>query len=266
MAVKVGSARLDEHGNIGGGQAGDQTGKEVSTQDWYLHEYGWRVFRAKDPAKAEKIAQDMQYACDNNNIGYDQWQNTTLYEAAKPYDFNCSKVKVPCETDCSRLVRICVLYAGIQVREFNTATEPEALLATGQFEELTGTKYTNSSDYLKRGDILDTRRQGHTVVVLSNGSKAVEVAPVKPAEPEQKKIADAYYYDKAMTGKYKIVTDLYLRTAANPKDPNNILYVMKEGKTVQCWGYYNIYNGVKWPCVVYGNMKGYCSSKYLKKV
>ena len=65
MAVKVGSARSDENKSAHGGKAGDQTGREVSTQNWYLHSKGWRVFRAKDPAKAEKIAQDMQWACDN---------------------------------------------------------------------------------------------------------------------------------------------------------------------------------------------------------
>ena len=78
MAVIVGSARIDENGNISGGKAGDQTGKEVCTENWYLHSQGWRVFRAKDPAKAEMIAQDMQWACDNPKIGYDQDQNLTL--------------------------------------------------------------------------------------------------------------------------------------------------------------------------------------------
>ena len=66
MSVKIGSARIDENGNAKGGKAGDQTGKEVSTQSWYRHGKGWRVFRAKDPAVAEKIAQDMQWACDNS--------------------------------------------------------------------------------------------------------------------------------------------------------------------------------------------------------
>ena len=46
------------------------------------------------------------------------------------------------------------------------------LLSTGLFTEFTGSKYTDGSDYLMRGDILCTKTQGHTVVVLSNGSKA----------------------------------------------------------------------------------------------
>lgn len=38
MAVIIGSARHDEHGNCySGGKAGDQTGQEVSTQKFYNH-------------------------------------------------------------------------------------------------------------------------------------------------------------------------------------------------------------------------------------
>ena len=40
MAVKIGSARIDERGKISGGAAGNQTGKELSTQNWYLHSKG----------------------------------------------------------------------------------------------------------------------------------------------------------------------------------------------------------------------------------
>lgn len=172
MSVKIGSARIDENGNARGGKAGDQNGREVSTQSWYKHSKGWRVFRAKDPAVAEKIARDMQWACDNSHIGYDQGQRLTLYDVSKPLGFNCHLVKTNCETDCSALVRVCCAYAGVSLPNFRTPTEPAALLDSGAFVELKGAKYTDSDKYLKRGDILVTRTQGHTVVVLSNGSKA----------------------------------------------------------------------------------------------
>ena len=172
MSVKIGSARIDENGNARGGRAGDQNGREVSTQSWYKHSKGWRVFRAKDPAVAEKIARDMQWACDNKHIGYDQGQRLTLYDVAKPLGFNCRRVEENCETDCSALVRVCCAYAGVSLPNFRTPTEPAALLDSGAFVELKGAKYTDSDKYLKRGDILVTRTQGHTVVVLSNGSKA----------------------------------------------------------------------------------------------
>ena len=179
MAVKVGSARSDENKSAHSGKAGDQTGREVSTQNWYLHSKGWRVFRAKDPSKAEKIAQDMQWACDNKHIGYDQWERNSLYKVAEKVGFNCSKVTTNCETDCSALVRVCCAYAGIMglPSDFRTGNMPSNLMKTGQFVEMKGAKYQESSDYLRRGDILVTKSSGHTVVVLSNGPK-IYVAPV----------------------------------------------------------------------------------------
>lgn len=179
MAVKIGSARIDENGKAKGGKAGDQTGREVSTQSWYDQKDAkktWRVFRAKNPAQAEMIAQDMQWACDNAHIGYDQGQRGTLYDVSKPLGFNCAKVKTDCETDCSALVRVCCAYAGIMLPNFRTPTEPAALLNSGAFEELRGDMYSHSSAYLRRGDILVTSTQGHTVVVLSNGPKAEPTA------------------------------------------------------------------------------------------
>ena len=172
MAVKVGSARIDENGKTHGGRAGDQSGKEVSTQAWYRHKKGWRVLRCKNADKAEKIARAMQAACDNANIGYDQYQRDTLYNLAKTVDFDPGRVKTPCETDCSALVRVCLAYAGITVKNFRTPNEASILLRSGEFIELKESRYTDQSSYLRRGDILVTRTQGHTVVVLSNGSKA----------------------------------------------------------------------------------------------
>lgn len=68
MKIIIGSARIDENGSIHGGRAGDQTGLEVSTQPYYDHTKGWDVLRAKDNLVAEKIARNMQAACDNKNI------------------------------------------------------------------------------------------------------------------------------------------------------------------------------------------------------
>ena len=111
MGVRVGSARSNENGGVNGGKAGDQTGREVSTQLWYLHSKGWIVIRAKAPAVREAIAKNMEAACQNDNIGYCQGHIGTATAAAKPYDYDLSKVNAAVETDCSELVRCCVLYA-----------------------------------------------------------------------------------------------------------------------------------------------------------
>ena len=174
MAVKIGSARIDEHGKATGGAAGDQTGKEVSTQDWYLHSKGWTIIRANDASVREKIAYAMQRACDNQNIGYDQNQRYTAYDWCKynnggNYDPGAITAKV--EVDCSSLVRLCCAYAGIFVGNFYTKNEVSVLKATGKFTIITDSR-TKSSASLLRGDILVTCTKGHTVVVLSNGSNA----------------------------------------------------------------------------------------------
>lgn len=173
MAVKVGSARIDENGKAYGGAAGDQTGRELSTQNWYKHKKGWRVFRAVSGSAALKISDFVGDACDSPLIGYDQWDRHTLYNAIKGDGFNLSKLKKKVECDCSSLVRTALAYAGITgiPESFRTGNMPSVLLGTGKFVELKGAKYTDQSAYLGRGDILVTKTSGHTVVVLSDGAK-----------------------------------------------------------------------------------------------
>ena len=172
MAVIIGSARVDERGKYSGGSATNNIPKEISTQEWYLHSKGWFVIRPKDPVVAEKIAQNMEAACESKYIGYDQSENTDLYYAVKPLAYEIAKLKTYCETDCARLVRVCILYAGIYVPDFYTGNMFSVLDTMDEFETFKTSDYCNSSKKLRRGDILVTRTKGHTVVVLSNGSEA----------------------------------------------------------------------------------------------
>lgn len=169
MAVYLASAHGDENGKAHGGVAGDQTGNELSVRPYYVHSKGWRVFRPKSREKGIAIARAAKAACGNPHIGYDQWQRLTLYNEAQKVGFDLAKVAVPCETDCSALVRVCCAAAGIDVRNFDTSTEAAALLATGEFEELTGRQYTQSGNSLRTGDVLVTTVKGHTEIVVSDG-------------------------------------------------------------------------------------------------
>ena len=164
MAVIIGSARHDEHGNCySGGKAGDQTGQEVSTQKFYNHSKGWYVLRAKDDKVAEKLAEAMKIACGNKNIGYDQSER---YGVIK-HGIN-TKVKAEC--DCSSLVRACIIYAsGKDVGDFNTSNERSVILKSGLFEDVGSYK---QGDTLYNGDILVTRTKGHTVIVVSGAKKS----------------------------------------------------------------------------------------------
>ena len=182
--VYVGSARSDEYGKAHGGAAGDQKqGREVSTQAWYKHSKGWRVFRAKDPEKAEIIAKIMEWACASDLIGYDQYGRNSLYNELAKYAFEKTYLSKAVETDCSALVRVCLAFAGIDVpADFYTGGMAKQMLATGEIVELTGSKYTDQPDYLGRGDILVTKTKGHTVVVISNGDRYEGAVEVKPKE------------------------------------------------------------------------------------
>ena len=163
VKVTIGSARIDEHGNVSGGAKGDQTGREVAVENYYVHSKGWIVLRAKTATVAKKLARAMKYACANDNIGYSQSDRESLYTAASNVSFNPSKVTTKCNCDCSSLVRVCLAYAGIKVGNFNTTSERKIIEATGKFDVLTDVPMNK----LQVGDILITKTQGHTAIVTS---------------------------------------------------------------------------------------------------
>lgn len=172
--VMQGSARIDERGKATGGKPGDQTGNEVAERPWYLAKGGWAVARAKDPATCAKLAEAMDQICKNNNIGYNQSQRQTFYNAAKLVGFIARLVNKPVNTDCSAAVREALASVGIFVPEgFRTINEIKTLKATGLFDILTDEAYTTHPDRLMAGDILVTAKvPGHTVIILNDGPMA----------------------------------------------------------------------------------------------
>lgn len=166
MDVIIGSARIDENGKIKGGKAGDNNGREVSTQKYYNSSKGWVGLRAKDSRVAAKLAAAMLEACNNDNIGYDQNQRTGVITELRKVG-SLIDIKVKTEADCSSLVRACVIQAtGIDPGNFNTATEKKMLLATGLFEEVA----INKAPDCITGDVLVTKTKGHTVIVTKGAA------------------------------------------------------------------------------------------------
>lgn len=180
MSVKIGHASIDENGNASGGTAGDQTGKEVVTRDWYNKP--WNVLlRPKNALVAELSARACEAACANPNIGYDQGGRNTLYSKAKALDFDLSAVGA-CECDCSSLMHVCAIAGGAKLEYgsngYTTRTMVSAFVKTGDYEKLTDSIYLTSDKHLKRGDIL-VKEGSHTVMVLENGSAVVnESVPI----------------------------------------------------------------------------------------
>jgi hypothetical protein len=273
MAVYIGHASIDERGKANSGKAGDQTLKEVYKRTWYNKPWH-TVFRPKSPEIAEKIAKAMEQACANNNIGYDQYQRTTLFELAKAEKWNISKVDKKCETDCSALVAVCCNAAGITVsKDMYTGNEKSVLKGTGKFTIYTDKKYVNSSDYLMRGDIL--LGDGHTAIVLSNGEKVAvanktTTTKTNTAKPKQKiATGTAQSISKPLAGTYKVTASkLNIRDKASTTAA--VLVAIPKDTEVQNFGYYTETNGTKWLYIQFRYKDvlytGFASSKYLKKV
>lgn len=280
MAVRIGHASIDENGFAKNGTAGDQTGKEVCIRSWYNHTKGWIVLRCKDASKREKIAQAMEKACANPDIGYDQYQRDTLFNNIKDKGFDPSKTTKKVETDCSALVRVCIAYAygADKAGNIRTVSEPSMLVKTGLFEKLTDAKYCASSDYLLRGDILCTSTSGHTVVVLDNGAKIKASTSTTTTTTTAKKAAEAAYCkDEAISGEYKVASCSWLsvRNGAGTKEnrfgkDKSVMVAIPAGCKVKCYSYYTPVNGTKWLYVQFTyngvTYTGFASSKHLVKV
>ena len=187
MAITIGHASKDERGKSKNGAAGDQTKQEVFTRKWYAGDWDF-VIRFKDSKQAEKAAVACEQACKNNAIGYDQTQRNTLYTQAKAVNYNLSKITKKCECDCSALMCVCAIAAGVDPKYLYIGNN---LRVTGNMRSafkkipgvqiLTASKYLTSDQYLKRGDIL-VKENRHTVMALENGAKVSKSILTKPSK------------------------------------------------------------------------------------
>lgn len=167
MSVIV-HASIGENKGIKGGIAGDQTGKEVCTREWYSKPWAY-VLRPKDLDIAEKAVKTAVALANSNKVGYDQNQRNTLYNELKSHNMNIDEIGA-CETDCSAFVTASYIVAGISQLNYTsnaptTSTMVKTFLDTGCFEPLTDSKYLQTDVFLRRGDIL-VKPGAHTVMVV----------------------------------------------------------------------------------------------------
>lgn len=179
MAVTIGQASIDERGQITGGQAGNQSGRELNTRPWYAN--GWTlVLRPKSRTVALKMVAACTAGVKNKHIGYDQSQRNTLRAFAKIARWNLGQIAADCETDCSAFMAVCAEAAGVNMEPAYTAGNAPATFQmrqqwgkTGAFELLTDRKYLDSPDYLIAGDVL-VNESRHTCMALTDGRFAEE--------------------------------------------------------------------------------------------
>jgi hypothetical protein len=172
----IAHASIDERGKISGGKSGDQNGKEVCIRPYYQNKWNV-VVRLKMPSMRQKVADCMVKAANNPAIGYDQSNRNSLLNYAKIYNYDVSKITTPCETDCSALVTVACIAAGIRENSLvvsgncsTTSTLRKRLQATGAVEVFTDREYTSTDKNLVVGDIL-IREGYHTAVVVQTDAK-----------------------------------------------------------------------------------------------
>lgn len=166
----------DENGSYAGGKAGDQTGNEWRMRGWYSSPWNC-VLRYENDDVALKIAELGIKAANNDKIGYDQGQRNTYWEQLQKANYDPAAITTACESDCSAGVIANVkatgyllnIYALKHINATYTGNMRQAFKDAG-FKVLTDSKYINSADYLKPGDILlnDVK---HTATNVSFGSK-----------------------------------------------------------------------------------------------
>ena len=158
----ISNSGSDENGNIKGGKAGDQNGKEWRLRSWY--DRPWTcVLRWPNRDVGTLIAQLGIDAALNDKIGYDQYQRDTFWREVKKVGYLPKNIKTACEEDCTAGVNGIVHCAGHLLDIKGMKSIPETGVRSGNmrklykaagFHVLTDSKYLKNGDYLMPGDIL----------------------------------------------------------------------------------------------------------------
>ena len=179
MIYLIAHASLDENGTTTGVTPGDQTLKEVYIRSFYQKPWNY-ILRCTDPQMRERIAYAMERAANNNQVGYSQPHRNDLLKACRNSQYDPGVAKIPCDCDCSSLVSVACMYAGIPESALyksnnccTTSNIRSYLMATGKFQTLTDSKYLTTDDNLYRGDIL-LREPGHVAVNITNGKNVTQ--------------------------------------------------------------------------------------------
>lgn len=179
----------DENNKYNSGKAGDQTGKEWELKSWYNRPWSV-VLRYPDPVVALKIADLAIDAALNNNIGYDQYQRKTYWNELEKVGYDPSKIKTPCEADCTAGVTANVKAVGyllgikkLQSLAVDTYSgNMKSRFVSAGFTALTAKKYTGESTYLLPGDIL-LYEGHHAATNITYGKKAEKYNDHVPSTP-----------------------------------------------------------------------------------
>lgn len=236
MAVKIGHAVMDENGKAGydGEKAGDQTGKEICTRNWYNN--NWNVYlECTSDSLAKKAAKIMEQICKDSSYGYSQPRRWDGYKSIVKNGGDISKGSGG--FDCSSLVIACYVLAGLNMAaDGYTGNMRTRLMNTGKFRLYMDSKHLTSDKYAKVGSIY-LKEGSHVVMALENGSAVDGTQYFKKYTGKSGSIVDAlisikenstYSYRKKIAEANGIVG--YMGSAAHNTKMVNLL---KAGKLIK---------------------------------
>lgn len=191
MAGYIAHASIDENGKTKGGNAGDQTGKEVCIRTWYSKPWN-QFFHIENEKVRKQFGNNMIDIAKNNNVGYDQNQRNTLLTQAKKVNFDFTKISTKCECDCSSCVTTALLGAiytvlgveayqralAVMVVSGNCATTSTFKARVTKLTDVkvtcyTSSTYTGSTTNAVFGDIYN-KAGSHIVCYIADGNKISE--------------------------------------------------------------------------------------------
>ena len=183
MAARIVHAYSDENKQSKGGQAGDQTGREIFEQDWYDRDGGWDVMlECTDHEMAQAAAATAIEIADDDSFGYDQAQRWTGADSIQAAGEVAGAVDS--EFDCSSLVDTAYMLNGLEIERGYTGNLERRYLATGLFVAHREPEYTKSAERAPVGSIYLTAGK-HTAIVVKSDADPNDVEPRPEDEADQ---------------------------------------------------------------------------------
>ncbi|MPM78873.1 hypothetical protein SDC9_125888 [bioreactor metagenome] len=175
MIIQIVHAKMDENGKIDGPLVGDQTGKEILTQNFYLNDSTYLLI-CRDKQMAKRAADFAVQIARDDHYGYSQgsekrWTGHKAIIAHGGID------GAEGSFDCATLMFTVYILAGLKIKpDGYTGNLVQKFEATGMFTVLNGSPYTASDDYAEVGALYvrpkTSARGGHVFMALGAGSKA----------------------------------------------------------------------------------------------
>ncbi len=175
MGIKIVHAKMNELRTTTGGKVGDQTGKEISSEPFYLNDSKYLLI-CRDPAMAARALSFMVQIAENNAFGYSQ-DSGERWSGYKSIVANGWRVDgAGGSFDCASAIITAYILAGLRIApEGYTGSMYSQFKATGLFDIYKGAPYTTSDAYAKAGCLYlrpkTSKRGGHVFMAMQDGSR-----------------------------------------------------------------------------------------------